>query len=209
MQRRCQEVIDRAGRSAPKTRSSPFTTSARAASRTLCPSWSTTAAAAALFAASIPTLEPALSPLELWCNEAQERYVLAIAPERLAAFEEICERERCPYAVVGHATGDGRLVLEDALSSEPHRHAAGGAARQTAAHERHVGAAPRARHPVRYAHDRAGGSCPARAASADRRRQDVPHHHRRSHRRRPGRSRSDGGPLAGAGGGRRRHRHRL
>ena len=38
-----------------------------------------------------------MSPMELWCNESQERYMLAIAPERLAAFEAICERERCPH----------------------------------------------------------------------------------------------------------------
>jgi len=42
-----------------------------------------------------------MSPLEIWCNEAQERYVLAIAPESLAGFAAICERERCPFAVLG------------------------------------------------------------------------------------------------------------
>jgi phosphoribosylformylglycinamidine synthase len=63
---------------------------------------------------SIPNDEPGLSPLEIWCNEAQERYVLAIAAERLADFEGICRRERCPYAVVGQATEDPRLTLTDA-----------------------------------------------------------------------------------------------
>jgi phosphoribosylformylglycinamidine synthase len=57
--------------------------------------------------------EPGMSPLEIWCNEAQERYVLAIAPQRLAEFRAICERERCPFAVLGEATGDGRLVVAD------------------------------------------------------------------------------------------------
>ncbi|MFK7928415.1 MAG: phosphoribosylformylglycinamidine synthase, partial [Myxococcota bacterium] len=61
----------------------------------------------------IPNAEPGLSPLELWCNESQERYVLAIAPEHLAAFEAICLRERAPYAVVGHATEVPDLVVED------------------------------------------------------------------------------------------------
>jgi phosphoribosylformylglycinamidine synthase len=57
--------------------------------------------------------EPGMSPREIWCNEAQERYVLAIAPEHLDAFRAICERERCPFAVLGEATADGRLVVSD------------------------------------------------------------------------------------------------
>jgi phosphoribosylformylglycinamidine synthase len=55
-----------------------------------------------------------MSPKEIWCNEAQERYVLAIAPEGLARFADLCSRERCPFAVLGQATADGRLVLTDA-----------------------------------------------------------------------------------------------
>jgi phosphoribosylformylglycinamidine synthase len=62
-----------------------------------------------------PNEEPGMTPREVWCNEAQERYVLAIAPDRLPAFRDICERERCPFAVVGVATDDGRLVVEDPL----------------------------------------------------------------------------------------------
>jgi phosphoribosylformylglycinamidine synthase len=62
---------------------------------------------------SIPSEEPGMSPLQVWCNEAQERYVLAIAPRDLERFRAICERERCPYAVVGEATADGRLVVTD------------------------------------------------------------------------------------------------
>jgi phosphoribosylformylglycinamidine synthase len=62
---------------------------------------------------AVPRGEAGLSPLEAWCNESQERYVLAIAPEHLAAFEAICARERCPFAVVGRATGEQRLVLTD------------------------------------------------------------------------------------------------
>jgi phosphoribosylformylglycinamidine synthase len=61
----------------------------------------------------IPHGQAGLSPLETWCNEAQERYVLAIAPAQLKEFEEICERERCPYAVIGVAEEDKRLVLND------------------------------------------------------------------------------------------------
>ncbi len=63
----------------------------------------------------VPSEEPGMSPVQIWCNEAQERYVLAIAPDQLSRFKSICERERCPYAVVGTATADGRLVVEDAV----------------------------------------------------------------------------------------------
>jgi phosphoribosylformylglycinamidine synthase len=54
-----------------------------------------------------------MSPMEIWCNESQERYVMGIPADRLADFESLCTRERCPFAVVGEATDDGRLVLED------------------------------------------------------------------------------------------------
>ena len=57
--------------------------------------------------------EPGMAPLEIWCNEAQERYVMAVSPENLARFEAICERERCPYAVVGTATEEHHLTLGD------------------------------------------------------------------------------------------------
>ena len=63
----------------------------------------------------VPNDEPGLSPLQIWCNEAQERYVLAIKPESLPLFDEFCRRERCPYAVVGHATEHEELVLNDEL----------------------------------------------------------------------------------------------
>jgi len=57
--------------------------------------------------------EPGMAPLEIWCNEAQERYVMAVSPENMARFEAICERERCPYAVVGTATEEHHLTLGD------------------------------------------------------------------------------------------------
>ncbi|WP_028116249.1 phosphoribosylformylglycinamidine synthase [Ferrimonas senticii] len=57
--------------------------------------------------------EPGMSPLELWCNESQERYVMAVAPENLATFEAICQRERAPFAVIGEATEQRHLTLED------------------------------------------------------------------------------------------------
>jgi phosphoribosylformylglycinamidine synthase len=63
----------------------------------------------------VPSAEPGLSPLEIWCNEAQERYVLGIAPEALERFKAICERERCPFAVVGEVTDEKQVVLNDSL----------------------------------------------------------------------------------------------
>jgi phosphoribosylformylglycinamidine synthase len=54
-----------------------------------------------------------MSPLEIWCNESQERYVMAVPAAKIEAFSRICERERCPFAVVGEATEEKRLVLED------------------------------------------------------------------------------------------------
>ena len=69
--------------------------------------------------AAIPRGEEGLSPLETWCNEAQERYVLAIAPRDLPTFEALCTRERCPFAVIGHATGEGQLVLSDTPVDTP------------------------------------------------------------------------------------------
>ena len=61
----------------------------------------------------IPSEDSGMSPREIWCNEAQERYVLAISPASLERFKAICERERCPFAVLGSASDDGRLVVQD------------------------------------------------------------------------------------------------
>ncbi|MDP5292761.1 phosphoribosylformylglycinamidine synthase [Oceanimonas sp. CHS3-5] len=61
----------------------------------------------------IPNDEPGMSPLQIWCNESQERYVLAVADDRLAEFEAFCRRERAPYAVIGEATAERHLSLHD------------------------------------------------------------------------------------------------
>ena len=61
----------------------------------------------------IPNAEPQMSPLEIWCNESQERYVLAVSPSSLSQFESICARERCPFAVVGEAIEEKRIELID------------------------------------------------------------------------------------------------
>ncbi|AEW44699.1 phosphoribosylformylglycinamidine synthase [Serratia symbiotica str. 'Cinara cedri'] len=57
--------------------------------------------------------EPSMSPLEVWCNESQERYILAIAPAHMTKFIAICCRERAPYAIIGHATKDQHIILND------------------------------------------------------------------------------------------------
>ncbi len=62
--------------------------------------------------------EPGMSPMQIWCNEAQERYTLAVSPEQLAEFEAICSRERCLYCVVGQATEDEHLIVSDAHFSD-------------------------------------------------------------------------------------------
>lgn len=62
---------------------------------------------------SIHNEEKSMNPMEIWCCEAQERYVLALKPEAKSFFESLCERERCPVAFIGVATGDGQLILED------------------------------------------------------------------------------------------------
>ncbi|MDQ5909632.1 MAG: phosphoribosylformylglycinamidine synthase [Pseudomonadota bacterium] len=61
----------------------------------------------------IPNDDPDMSPMQIWCNEAQERYVLAIAADAVAAFEALCERERCPYALLGVALEEAQLLLSD------------------------------------------------------------------------------------------------
>ena len=63
----------------------------------------------------VPLEEHGLTPLQIWCNEAQERYVLSILEKDLDTFRAICERERCPFAVVGTATDDGHLQVRDDL----------------------------------------------------------------------------------------------
>jgi phosphoribosylformylglycinamidine synthase len=68
----------------------------------------------------IPNDDPGMSPMQIWCNEAQERYVLAIAAEGLETFKALCERERCPYAVIGAATAEPELTISDLqFSNQP------------------------------------------------------------------------------------------
>ena len=68
---------------------------------------------------AVPLEESGLAPKEIWCNESQERYVMAIAPESLDLFRAFCERERCPFAVVGVATEERQLVVVDGTPLTP------------------------------------------------------------------------------------------
>jgi len=90
--------------------------------------------------ARVPSDEPGMSPLEIWCNEAQERYVLALERGGLDGFLALCRRERCPVAVIGEATGDGRLVV---------RHSAAGATAVDMPVEALLGRPPRLRRDAR------------------------------------------------------------
>ncbi|TQF09894.1 phosphoribosylformylglycinamidine synthase [Myxococcus llanfairpwllgwyngyllgogerychwyrndrobwllllantysiliogogogochensis] len=68
---------------------------------------------------AVPNAEPGMSPVEIWCNEAQERYVLGVAPEDLARFTAFCERERAPFSVLGEATEAQVLKLSDSRLGTP------------------------------------------------------------------------------------------
>ena len=114
MQRRCQEVIDRCwalGERSPIV--SIHDVGAGGLSNALPELVHESRRGARFDLRRVPSDEPGMSPLEIWCNEAQERYVLAVAEGDLGAFEAMCRRERAPFSVVGHATDDGLLVLED------------------------------------------------------------------------------------------------
>ncbi|MDW8247955.1 MAG: phosphoribosylformylglycinamidine synthase [Myxococcales bacterium] len=120
MQRRCQEVIDRCcalGDASPIL--SIHDVGAGGLSNALPELVHESRRGAVFELRKIPSDEPGMTPLELWCNEAQERYVLAIDAARLGEFLEICRRERAPVAVLGHATDDGWLRVTDALLGQP------------------------------------------------------------------------------------------
>ncbi|MBN2573806.1 MAG: phosphoribosylformylglycinamidine synthase, partial [Deltaproteobacteria bacterium] len=114
MQRRCQEVIDRCcalGEASPIL--SIHDVGAGGLSNALPELVHDSRRGARFELRKIPNDEPGMAPHEIWCNEAQERYVLAIAAEKLDAFAALCRRERCPCAVLGQATADGNLVVTD------------------------------------------------------------------------------------------------
>ena len=114
MERRAQEVIDRCWQlGAENPILSIHDVGAGGLSNAL-PELAHTGGVGAIFKLrAIPSEEPGMSPLQIWCNEAQERYVLAIDANSLALLKTICERERCPFAVLGSGTTEHHLRVED------------------------------------------------------------------------------------------------
>ncbi|HJV10975.1 MAG TPA: phosphoribosylformylglycinamidine synthase, partial [Burkholderiales bacterium] len=116
MQRRAQEVIDRCWQLGPGNPILSIHDVGAGGLSNAVPELAHSAGRGArLDLRAIPAEDSGMSPREIWCNEAQERYVLAISEGDLASFRAICERERCPFAVLGTATDDGHLLVEDAL----------------------------------------------------------------------------------------------
>mgnify|MGYP000989306610 FL=1 len=114
MQRRCQEVIDRCWALADDN---PILlihdVGAGGLSNAVPETLDHSGRGGDIKLRKIPNDEPGMAPMAIWCNESQERYVIAIAPESLELFEKLCHRERCPYAVIGTATDDGWLRVSD------------------------------------------------------------------------------------------------
>jgi phosphoribosylformylglycinamidine synthase len=116
MQRRCQEVIDACwARGEANPILSVHDVGAGGLSNALPELLNDGGHGGALELRRVPNADSAMSPMEIWCNESQERYVLAIADEHLEAFEAMCRRERCPYAVLGQATEQRQLKVDDDL----------------------------------------------------------------------------------------------
>ncbi|MEE8338730.1 MAG: phosphoribosylformylglycinamidine synthase, partial [Xanthomonadales bacterium] len=120
MQRRCQEVIDRCcalGDRNPIV--SIHDVGAGGLSNALPELLNDSKRGGQLELRKIPSADGAMSPMEIWCNESQERYVLGVERDRLEEFESLCKRERCPYAILGTVTNERKLYLNDALLHEP------------------------------------------------------------------------------------------
>ena len=116
MQRRCQEVIERCtamGENNPIV--SIHDVGAGSLSNALPELINDAGRGGAIELREIPSAEASMSPMEIWCNEAQERYVLAVDTGRLDGFRRLCERERCPVAVVGVATQETQLHVNDSV----------------------------------------------------------------------------------------------
>jgi len=114
MQRRCQEVIDRCWALGAENPISFIHDVGAGGMANALPELVNDAGRGGRFdLRKLPNDEPGMSPLEIWCNESQERYVLSVPAARLATFSQICERERAPFAIVGEATERKDLVVED------------------------------------------------------------------------------------------------
>lgn len=114
MERRCQEVIDRCWQLGDNNPIQFIHDVGAGGLSNAFPELVNDAGRGGVFELrEVPCDESGMSPLEIWCNESQERYVLSVAPENLSLFTEICERERTPFKVVGHATVEKHLTLSD------------------------------------------------------------------------------------------------
>ncbi|MCC6303047.1 MAG: phosphoribosylformylglycinamidine synthase, partial [Gammaproteobacteria bacterium] len=114
MQRRCQEVIDRCWQlGADNPILSIHDVGAGGLSNALPEIVHGADRGARIELRAVPCDDPGLSPMQIWCNEAQERYVLAVSAARSAEFQALCERERCPCAVVGEVIADAHLTVGD------------------------------------------------------------------------------------------------
>lgn len=119
MQRRCQEVIDRCwGLGDANPILSIHDVGAGGLSNAIPEIIEDAELGGSFELRSIPNDDLGMSPMAIWCNESQERYVLAIDPARLEKLEALAERERCPYAIVGRATSKRHLELTDELLGE-------------------------------------------------------------------------------------------
>jgi len=116
MQRRCQEVLDRCwALGADNPIVSVHDVGAGGLSNAVPEILHDSGVGGRIELRKIPSDDPHLSPMQIWCNEAQERYVLGLRPQDVARFEAICTRERCPFAVIGAATAEARLIVSDSL----------------------------------------------------------------------------------------------
>lgn len=116
MQRRCQQVINRCWALGEKNPIVSIHDVGAGGLSNALPELVHDSDRGALFdLRAIPTADPSLSPMELWCNEAQERYVLAVRREGVAQLEAMAERERCPIAVVGEAKLEPQLIVKDTV----------------------------------------------------------------------------------------------
>ena len=120
MQRRCQEVIDQSWQLGNKNPISFIhDVGAGGLSNALPELINDCGYGAEIDFTKIPCADNSMSDMEIWCNESQERYVMAIEEENLTVFEEICQRENCPYAIVGHFTKEKKLLVHDPCREEP------------------------------------------------------------------------------------------
>ena len=114
MERRCQEVIDRCWQMGEQNPIKFIHDVGAGGLSNALPELINDAGRGGRFELrNVPNDEPGMSPLEIWCNESQERYVLSVDAADLETFKAICERERCPFAVVGEATEERQLTVAD------------------------------------------------------------------------------------------------